>query len=281
MVISRNSQLGLILFDREIMLQYLEDSKKYLEREISNKTAELGNLISKVPEGFDLPITPKHDGDRLWEDIGNRLTYRPENKGSEFYTVQHPNPFLYLIQSSVHTCAELIRVNENFSCSIFNKIKDGEHIYLLGKHSFYRFVKFNGVIKAHFWDKSNGAAFEVGFHLEKDRYFFPSLGKSEFNSLVRLMIFIELGDIEIVELPSGRNNGKPKNNGKITNQSNYSVYVVDSSWNKIIVRTDGFAVRGHFRLQPCGNALSERKLIWIDAFEKHGYKRRPKAEILK
>ncbi len=97
---------------------------------------------------------------------------------------------------------------------------------------------------------------------------------------MKIMIFIELGDIEIVEILKGRNNGKPKSNGKITNTSEYTVYVVDSSWNKLIIRTDGFAVMGHFRLQPCGINFSDRKLIWINAFEKHGYKRSPKAKIL-
>lgn len=30
----------------------------------------------------------------------------------------------------------------------------------------------------------------------------------------------------------------------------------------------------------CGVNMSDRKLIWIDAFEKQGYKRKPKARIL-
>lgn len=287
MVISRNSQLGLMLFDREVMVDYLKHCQKFLDKEIAGVKDHLQDVKTKLKAlkgddycDSDLPAPKKNDGDFLWEEINKALAYNPDYKGSEFYTVQNPNPYLYLIQPTVHTCAALIKVNENFSCSIFDKIRDGEHIYLLGKNSFYRFIKFNGVIRGLFWNKKTEAAFEIGFHLKKDQYFYPSLGKQEFNDLVRLMTFIELGDIEVVELPAGRNNGKPKNNGKIANQSNYNVYVVDSSWNQIIIRTDGFAVRGHFRLQPCGANLADRKLIWIDAFEKHGYKRQPKAKII-
>ena len=97
--------------------------------------------------------------------------------------------------------------------------------------------------------------------------------------IMQLLSFVELSDIEVTLLNPMKNNGRHKRDGKITNNSPKTVYVVDSSWNKIVMRTDGFAVRGHFRLQPCGPGRMDRKLIWIDAFEKHGYKRKPTAEI--
>lgn len=277
MVISKNSQLGLMFFEKNEMLEYLDHCKKCIDRETRNVNAPKKDVVGVSDD--DLPIC-ENDGDELFRKIAKRMRYNPELKGSEFYTVKHPKPYLYLIQQSVHTCAELIRVNDNFSCTIFNRIKDGEHVYLLGKTMFYRFVKFNGAIRGSFWDREKGLAFEVGFDLEEDKYFFPTIAQKEFNDLVRLMIFIELGDIEVVELASGRNNGKSKKSGKISNQTDYNVFVVDSSWNQIIIRTDGFAVRGHFRLQPCGVDMKDRKLIWIAAFEKHGYKRQPKAKIL-
>jgi hypothetical protein len=47
-----------------------------------------------------------------------------------------------------------------------------------------------------------------------------------------------------------------------------------SSYLKTIVRTEGFKVRGHWRWQAYGEGMKERKLIFINAFEKKGYIRR-------
>ena len=48
----------------------------------------------------------------------------------------------------------------------------------------------------------------------------------------------------------------------------------DCSWYTTIVRNEGFSVRGHFRLQPCGAGKRDKKLIYIHEFQKHGYVRR-------
>lgn len=48
----------------------------------------------------------------------------------------------------------------------------------------------------------------------------------------------------------------------------------DCSWYTTIVRNEGFSVKGHFRLQPCGKGKRQRKLIYIREFQKHGYVRR-------
>lgn len=51
---------------------------------------------------------------------------------------------------------------------------------------------------------------------------------------------------------------------------------LDASWYTTIVRKEGFGVRGHFRLQPCGPHRSDKKLIYIHEYQKNGYVRRAK-----
>lgn len=63
---------------------------------------------------------------------------------------------------------------------------------------------------------------------------------------------------------------------KYLNETKHNIEVLDSTWFTTIVRGEGFNVRGHFRMQPCGPNLSERKLIWISDFEKTGYTRTAK-----
>ena len=57
------------------------------------------------------------------------------------------------------------------------------------------------------------------------------------------------------------------------NNTNYDFTIIDSVWNNIIVRKEGFNVSGHLRLQPCGIQSMDRKLIWITEHKKHGYVR--------
>ena len=52
-----------------------------------------------------------------------------------------------------------------------------------------------------------------------------------------------------------------------------SVNIIDSSYLTTIIHIDATSVRGHFRLQPCGKLNLDRKLIWIDPYEKGAYKR--------
>lgn len=67
---------------------------------------------------------------------------------------------------------------------------------------------------------------------------------------------------------------------KYVNETKHNIEVLDSTWFTTIVRSEGFAVGGHFRFQPCGEGRSERKLIWISPFEKHGYVRKARIETL-
>lgn len=65
---------------------------------------------------------------------------------------------------------------------------------------------------------------------------------------------------------------------KYVNETNYKVNVLDSTYFTTISRTEGFGVKGHFRLQPYGPGLSKKRLQWISEYEKTGYTR--KAKIL-
>jgi hypothetical protein len=67
---------------------------------------------------------------------------------------------------------------------------------------------------------------------------------------------------------------------KYVNESKQAVEILDSTWFTTIVRTEGFMVGGEtggfFRLQPHGPGLTQKKLVWIFPFQKHGYTRKAK-----
>ena len=66
------------------------------------------------------------------------------------------------------------------------------------------------------------------------------------------------------------------NKEKYYNKSNSIIEVIDSTWFTTLVQSDSFKVRGHFRMQPYGKNLCNKKLIWISEFQKSGYTRKYK-----
>ena len=84
-----------------------------------------------------------------------------------------------------------------------------------------------------------------------------------------LAVFKKFADVEtIVVEPHSR---KKSNGVKQVNDTKLKICFLDSRWYTNIVRTDGFSVRGHLRLQPCGKGRSQIKPCWINEFKKSGY----------
>jgi len=109
-----------------------------------------------------------------------------------------------------------------------------------------------------------------------DQRFFEDQTRPTFIQFIKLLLFICLGETTIEILPPNTKTTATKKQGKIANSSNTDVIVVSSKWNTISVRTEGFRVGGHFRLQPCGKERGQVKLIWVETYKKHGYIRRSK-----
>ena len=94
--------------------------------------------------------------------------------------------------------------------------------------------------------------------------------------LVGLLLFIKYCPLETKFIAAGR---KDHHVGqKYVNETNHKIEILDSTWFTTIVRSEGFGVTGHFRMQPYGPGITQRRLTWIEPFEKTGYTR--KARIL-
>lgn len=134
----------------------------------------------------------------------------------------------------------------------------------------------------NFVDHLTKGVFYYMWGIKSGKLSFPDEEKNEdfFDEMlqfVRLLIFTELSELETVELRPKQSIGSQRK-GKTLNDGNKNVIIVDSSWNKILVKGDSFKVSGHLRLQPCGPNLQYRKLKYIDEFQKEGYTRGAKKE---
>ena len=99
--------------------------------------------------------------------------------------------------------------------------------------------------------------------------------------LMDVCIFLKYADVEVVTVYGKQRKVLPDKSDVIENKSGLRIKYIDSRWLREIIRTEGFKVRGHFRLQPMKDEDGEwtRKLIYINEFEKHGYHRRALREL--
>lgn len=115
---------------------------------------------------------------------------------------------------------------------------------------------------------------------EEERYWLKDLPEDSIRSkdkgtivgfrdwIITLINFIKYADIETKYIKANSKLNVSRKDGKVVNDSNEDYILLNSTWFLNIVRTEGFLVRGHFRLQPYKN---RKKLIYIGTYEKHGY----------
>jgi len=89
-----------------------------------------------------------------------------------------------------------------------------------------------------------------------------------------IMLYINHGNIDTKFV-------EPKHKFKVDgfnyrNKDKFNMYYIDTTW-KMRINTEGFPVRGHFRLQPY--KFKKAELIWIEAYQKKGYNRKAGIEL--
>lgn len=94
--------------------------------------------------------------------------------------------------------------------------------------------------------------------------------------IYKILCFMYLSENEEQIIPAGVRYGTKKS-GKIVNDTSFPVVIVTSKWNITSIRTEGFTVSGHFRLQPYKTG---HRMIFIEPFEKHGYTRHASNNLL-
>jgi hypothetical protein len=194
----------------------------------------------------------------------------------------------YLMASTAMELAQSIKIGEEkFDVCFLNEVPDKKITFLLGKNLFFRYMKRNGniyVIKVKTEMSPLGEYLryvlfrfntETGYVSAYDNNPNP-FEEKDFLLFIQLMCFTELSELEIKLIKPNQAFGT-KRQGKYKNESRKDIILVDSTWNKIIVRTEGFKVSGHCRLQRFGKGRKQAEIIYIAPFMKKGYIRRAKS----
>jgi hypothetical protein len=94
-----------------------------------------------------------------------------------------------------------------------------------------------------------------------------------FGSIASCIVFYMFKRYAQVETKTIFPNSKVKDfHCKYVNDTRLKLTYLDSKWFTNLVKSEGFSVRGHFRLQPKKkNGEWTKELIWINDFEKTGY----------
>jgi hypothetical protein len=110
---------------------------------------------------------------------------------------------------------------------------------------------------------------------ESDEFleFLPSL----LQHVIIFMLFKQFSNVETKHLCPNEKYVNKKLGHKDLNETDLSITILDSTWYTNLIRSEGFKVSGHPRLQPCKiDGEWTYKLIWINEFMKHGYTRTAK-----
>lgn len=199
--------------------------------------------------------------------------------------------FYLFRQSAIDIASRLKFESEKFDASFLSIIPNGKKVTFLLGDIFYRWHKMENdiMVMGAYYDKieknkkTDLRWYFFSINLKEDTYTFPPNPVEPFNQnswvyFMKLILFTELSELEIVTLAPKQSIGTKKQ-GKYKNESDSNVIIVDSSWNKVLIRENGFLVSGHPRLQSFGEKNKYRKYVWIDTYQKSGYVRNPKMLI--
>jgi hypothetical protein len=241
----KNGSLGnMPLFEKDVLFfnlygdQFVKNWKFYrkgFEHEI--------NIISNP--FFEASIKSEKQLLELYGDIVGNDTSDFDVKGC--YLI---DKFVYMIDYEVR------KGNENHEIAFYMFDKKGIPLAMFvdsAKHEIYQ----NGWVSSCFSVNNNP--------LEIRNFIYYHIGQ-----IVIFRMFKTYAEVETkIILP----NSKQKTiHCKYFNDTSFKLNFLDSKWFTNLVKSDGFTVRGHFRLQPKKkDGKWTKELIWISEFEKTGY----------
>jgi hypothetical protein len=189
----------------------------------------------------------------------------------------------YYITTDVLQIATRIKLPVPYNLSWLKDGAEGKKQFNYGD-SFLRYRKINsniyvmtGTIVKNFQDSGfERVMYSVfNFDLAAEEIYMgedeTEFAKASLPLFLQLYSFIEMTDIEEVQIRPGKWSGTRKDKDQLKNEELFPIVTVKTNWVKILVRNEAFSVAGHIRFQPYGPNNSLRKPIWINPYEKKGY----------
>lgn len=178
----------------------------------------------------------------------------------------------YLMTQPALNISSRIKIDEGrFDVRFLSKIPDKKITFMLDRHLMIRYRKsgnniFAVRINTELTPEGREHLTYLSFKINIDNEHIDYMGNPDapltdpkFIQFLQLLIFTELSELETVVLKPKEKTHGTRRDGKYVNESSQTVVIVDSTWNKTVIREDGFSVRGHLRLQACGKDLDGKE----------------------
>ena len=204
-----------------------------------------------------------------------------------YHCLSNDNNKPYLVTNSVIENLEMLKIKkegDHFNWKVFNKLPDQKVTFIFNEGACLRMLVTEKtvwfchlVFKYNKESKNTGEMYWVMFYFDRetgelcDHFAHPDVKNLE-EFIYKFLCFFYLTENTEQIIPAGKVHGTRKT-GKISNDFKFPLTVVTSKWNITSIRTEEFGVRGHFRVQPCGQNRSNYEIIFIEPFVKSGYKR--------
>lgn len=200
-------------------------------------------------------------------------------KGIEAF-LRDPSIGNYVFTETAQEVVKNIKVSESFDLEILRTLPTDETL-------FFNFLYGKNRYIGCFWNNNDlyiiDLARDINTNLVERNVLLislqsnPKVFSASLIDAIKCLIFLKLTEPEIVYLAAGKKQGTRKQGHY--NATTLPLIIVDSTWNQYIVRTEGFGVSGHFRLQRHGKGNADLKLAWIKPYQKNGYSRGPKTDL--
>lgn len=244
---------------------------------------EYYGLLLNRPDVLKLAREQMHSA---WIDSYENTCAVFGDEGAEMLTAVCDNLFRgksdsYLLSKSAKEVVEYILVKKDFDLTIIKQLHRKSVSILYSKDEFIRYDIFGDHMVMLCAEAGDGgqhrhSVFYIDLTKNMEQPAVWQSAEIQYSWLVRFVkavLFLELTEPSFLFVPAGKkNSSRPIG---YTNTSKSPVTVVTSTWNKYIVRGDGFGVSGHFRAQRVGVGRRDVRLVWVNPYHKNGYAKNP------
>ena len=167
---------------------------------------------------------------------------------------------------------EIIKKNFDKLALLINQLPEGRFCILLeaGRQIFVKSVVKDGKPITAAVEYEHDLVFTVGFGDGK----YKSLDKWNMSmyTALRYMAFYFFAEVETKTLDK-KNKKAHYQDCKYVSEFDEPIIIFNSMWFQNLVKSESFNVRGHFAFRAHGEGRKERRLVWINEFQKSGYTR--------
>lgn len=221
-----------------------------------------------------------------------------ENIRNMWHFLNRDNQKAFIITDTVADKLDYLKVKRNsenlLDWTVFNGIPEGKRTFIYSAIPQFKGggclrieVKGEQIAFCQLRYKFNDGSKEKGtamweiwyinrYNNEHGSHALSSVVQETYEHIYKLLCFVFLGENEYEEIAAGGSKGTRKQ-GKIKNDLPVPLTIINSKWNITTIRTEGFPVSAHFAFRRCGTGRGSTRLVFIQAFDKKGYKRGAKA----